>query len=95
MWIPALIISWKWTGRRLDHAIYFIFGCGIGLVILSLLNKMFTGSLVPLHIVTNVDLYTISSIKRLVSTRMQNFYIVMFEGFEENFWSVLGLLWLM
>jgi len=91
MWIPALLISWKWTGRKLDHVIYFILGFGLAIVMFSILNKMFTGSLIPLHLVTNVDLFSITSIKRLIITRLQNFYILMFEGFDQNLLSILGL----
>ncbi len=91
VWIPALLISWRWTGRKLNHILYFIFGLMIAIVVLLFFDKLLTDSFMPLHVASNVNLHFISSLKLLVITRFQNFYVLMIEGFDKNFWSVLGV----
>lgn len=92
LWIPALIISWRWTGRKLEHIFYMIFGFGIVSVMFVVFNELLTDTFLPMHVLTNVDLRQISSITQIFISRLQNFYILMFEGFEQNVFSVLGII---
>ena len=92
LWIPALFISWRWTGRKLDHVFYMIFGFGITSIVLAVINELLTGTFIPLHVISNVELCNISSLTQIIISRLQNFYILMFKGFEQNMFSVFGII---
>ncbi len=101
-WIPIIAMFWKFTKRNRVSNLVFVLVSSIGILVALVVNKILTGTYIPLHILTNMSGY------RPVSWRLWNkptafifssfrdflhyFYSLIVEGFANNKLSLLGLI---
>ena len=91
-WALVALILWRYSTRPWRAMSKYLIGLFIGLVIVALINLWQTDTVLPLHISTNIANNRMRSIHHLFVTRAQNLYISLFEGFQSNVWSMVGLL---
>jgi len=89
--LVTLLIFWKFTNRSTNSGIRFFSGFFTMALLVFGVNYWQTGVIVPLHIITNLQMSSNASIFVFGLTRMQNFYAAIIEGFSPNLWSVVGV----
>jgi len=102
IWIPIVIMFWKFTKRSWTSGYVFLFVSIIGLSLVLLINKLLTGTSIPLHVLSNMAGYryvgfrgwnsTTIDWSTVIKSHIQVFYSLLFEGFGSNIISVIGLL---
>ncbi|MBM3329099.1 MAG: hypothetical protein FJY67_06450 [Calditrichaeota bacterium] len=92
IWVAVTLLLWKNVGHSWNSAGRYLAGMALALVPCALLNIWQTGHPLPLHIGANYVNYDILGILRLILTRAHNLHVLFFKGFDNNLWSLGGLI---
>ena len=91
-WVAIPIFFWRATGRPLQDIGRYLIGLTAGLVVVLLLNRWETGTLIPLHVMSNIEHYHYSNYEQLLNTRLYNLYVIIIQGFNDKFKSLFLLI---
>ncbi len=91
LWALIIMVFWKGTGHSNRTRMRFVFGLLAGLAFVGLINYWQTSVPYPLHILSNIRVRPPNSIFALIVSRVQNFYILLLQGYPSNAMSVVGL----
>lgn len=86
------LIFWRLTNRSNNSALRFVFGGLIVAVPGMIINYWLTGEPYPLQLLSNILYRPLNNIFDLAITRAQNLYVLTLQGFDENLFSVFGII---
>lgn len=102
IWIPIVIMFWKFTKRSRTSGHVFLFVSVIGLFLVLQINKLLTGIAIPLHVLSNMAGYRYVGFRgwnsmtidwsTVIINHIQVFYSLVFEGFGSDIISIIGLI---
>ncbi len=91
IWVLVTLLFWKQTGRNKKAVPLYLLGILFGMGIGALLNLLFSGQLIPLHLTTNVEGQQFQSAAGMIVAWIRNFYVALFTGFHRFILSFAGL----
>ncbi len=93
LFVPGILIFWRMTSRSLDSMWLYLIGISVGLAFSGGINFLFTGNVLPLHLLTNMfgDKFDFSLVT-LTINKAHNFYVLLVEGFPQNHFTVFGVI---
>ncbi len=91
-WVAIPIFFWRTTDRAIQDTGRYIIGFVAGMGGLMVLNNWATGSLLPLHIKSNIYINLVMGYKDLFLARFTNLYLITLQGFKDPYLSVFLLI---
>jgi hypothetical protein len=92
MWIVLTITFWQHTGRGWKSLIPYSIGVLVIFLITISVNYIQTDKFLPLHLLSNIEFHSQSSLRQLILSRIYNLHIALFSGFTNHIYSLLGLI---